>query len=146
MTTTVVIGRGDVIRFSHPFLSLCPIRPRHSGVTGAPTALCFCTHPPHPFFCLGFPPGDVSWRHMTSLDVAGLKYLEPSCSAGGRDTKLLAALRAAPSHAALTTVPSAARQVRNRSFLTRNGVSIANDGVSPAYCVRVLMAWISKNV
>ena len=34
---------------------------------------------------VGFPPGDASWRHMTSLGVAGLKYLEPSCSAGGRD-------------------------------------------------------------
>ena len=42
MATSVVIGNGDVFRFSHPFLSLCPLRPRHSGVTGAPTALCFC--------------------------------------------------------------------------------------------------------
>ena len=65
------------------------LRPRHSGVTGAPTALCFCTHPPHPFSCLGFPPGDVSWRHMTSLGVAGLKYLEPSCSAGGARDALI---------------------------------------------------------
>ena len=94
MTTLVVIGNGDVFRFSHPFLSLCPLRPRHSGVTGAPTALCFCTHPPHPFFFssfssffffFSFSPGGVSWRHTTPHDAIGLKYLEPSCSAGGRD-------------------------------------------------------------
>ena len=33
----------------------------------------------------GFSPGGVSWRHTTSHGVIGLKYLEPSCSAGGRD-------------------------------------------------------------
>ena len=39
------------------------------------------------FFLLffGFSPGGVSWRHTTLHDVIGLKYLEPSCSAGGRD-------------------------------------------------------------
>ena len=95
MTTLVVIGNGDVFRFSHPFLSLCPLRPRHSGVTGAPTALVL--YPPATsllFFLLfffffssffSFSPGDVSWRHTTSHGVIGLKYLEPSCSAGGRD-------------------------------------------------------------
>ena len=34
---------------------------------------------------VGFSPGDVSWRHTTPHGVIGLKYLEPSCSAGGRD-------------------------------------------------------------
>ena len=91
MTTLVVIGNGDAIRFLT--LSCRCARSGH-GTQGSQARLPrLFLYPPATsllfffFSCsfFSFSPGDVSWRHTASLDVIGLKYLEPSCSAGGRD-------------------------------------------------------------